>query len=64
MSALGHKRTSDLVCIMSALPPKADIPRRRLEADILAAVGYDRKCAWNGAQARGASQLRFPVANS
>jgi hypothetical protein len=27
MSALGHKRTSDLVCVMSALAPKADIDR-------------------------------------
>jgi hypothetical protein len=25
MSALGHKRTFSEVCVMSALPPKADI---------------------------------------
>jgi hypothetical protein len=25
MSALGQKRTSEYVCIMSALPPKVDI---------------------------------------
>jgi hypothetical protein len=25
MSALGHKRTSKPVCVMSALPPKADM---------------------------------------
>ena len=28
MSALGHKRTPDLVGVMSALPPKADIVAR------------------------------------
>ena len=28
MSALGHKRTSHLVDVMSALPPKADITER------------------------------------
>jgi len=28
MSALGHKRTSEVVCVMSALPPKADIADR------------------------------------
>jgi hypothetical protein len=27
-SALGQKRTSDKVCVMSALPPKADIDKR------------------------------------
>jgi hypothetical protein len=27
MSALGHKRTSDVISTMSALPPKADISR-------------------------------------
>jgi hypothetical protein len=29
MSALGHKRTSEHVRIMSALPPKADIAEHR-----------------------------------
>jgi hypothetical protein len=28
MSALGHKRTFAEVCLMSALPPKADIVER------------------------------------
>jgi hypothetical protein len=28
MSALGHKRTSELVRVMSALPPKADMVER------------------------------------
>src|SRR5215472_570209 len=35
MSALGQKQTSELVRVMSALPPKADItrsPRRRSQA--------------------------------
>jgi hypothetical protein len=30
MSHLGHKRTSQDVRVMSALPPKADIPQRNL----------------------------------
>jgi hypothetical protein len=28
MSALGHKQTLGRVCLMSALPPKADIVKR------------------------------------
>ena len=31
MSHLGHKRTLRLASPMSALPPKADIPQRRLD---------------------------------
>jgi hypothetical protein len=32
MSALGQKRTSDCHPLMSAIPPKADIAERRLDA--------------------------------
>jgi hypothetical protein len=31
MSAMGQKRTLRRVCLMSALPPTADIPRRLLD---------------------------------
>src|SRR6516164_6180461 len=50
MSALGQKRTSEQIGVMSALPPKADIDRVcrdvRLvpKADIQAAFGY--YCWW------------------
>jgi len=46
MSALGLKRTFWPFIAMSALPPIADIPQRRLDvrfvpiADIYAALGY------------------------
>ena len=41
-SALGQKRTSRRVRVMSALPPKADIAEcERHVADIQGAVGYD-----------------------
>ena len=50
MSALGHKRTSEHVQSMSALPPKADIDPQAAnvrfvpKADIRAAFGY--YCRW------------------
>jgi len=31
MSALGHKRTSELICVMSALPPKADMDQHEFD---------------------------------
>jgi hypothetical protein len=33
MSALGQKQTFSEVCVMSALPPKADIGRRLLDVE-------------------------------
>jgi hypothetical protein len=34
MSALGHKRTFELVPAMSALPPKADIAQRQIRVTV------------------------------
>jgi hypothetical protein len=47
-SPLGQKRTSSEVCVMSALPPKADIVGRRLdvrfhEADNVRSQGWPRQ---------------------
>src|SRR5215472_10474342 len=43
MSALGHKRTSQQVRAMSALPPKADIRQRRLGCPFCANKGHAKK---------------------
>jgi len=40
MSAFGHKRTFSGVCMMSALPPKADITWERLACPLSAKRGH------------------------
>jgi hypothetical protein len=46
MSALGQKRTSHLVGVMSALPPKADINRRQLDIRFMPKADVSR-CSKN-----------------
>ena len=64
----GSKAELGKVRLMSALPPKADVGTQSRnvcfvpKGDIQARVGYD--CAWEDAQARGASLWNFPVDDS
>jgi hypothetical protein len=41
MSALGQKQTSSQAGLMSALPPKADIPQRRLDVRFVPIADID-----------------------
>jgi hypothetical protein len=45
MSALGHERTSQDVCVMSALPPKADISGVRLDVRFVPITEVGTICA-------------------
>jgi hypothetical protein len=61
MSALGHKRTSVRVRLMSALPPKADIDERERQKRTF--VDWSQHCRSTGASGTGAVSTGRTILN-